>query len=100
MRTSLAAAGVFLLTAVSGTACTPAMATAGAGAATGVLVVNGVPHVNPHGCYPAGGFLVSLVNNTDRTAYVYPTPGCAGQYEGWVQPGGRAQMNGASVSID
>ncbi|MEU2059166.1 hypothetical protein [Streptomyces sp. NPDC013455] len=100
MRKFLAVIGAALVTAVSGAACTPATAATGTGAATGTLIVNGVPHTDPHGCYPAGGFMVSVVNHTDRTAYIYPNGGCFGQYEGWVQPGGQAQMNGASVYID
>ncbi|MEU6669539.1 hypothetical protein [Streptomyces sp. NPDC046727] len=71
MRTFLAAVGACLATAL-GAAGTPA----------------------------AGGFLVSVVNNTNRTAYVYPNAGCFGPYEGWVLPGGQATMNGAYVSID
>ncbi|GGS41628.1 MULTISPECIES: hypothetical protein [Streptomyces] len=100
MRRSLAVIGVTLTTAVLGPGFLPAAAAPGTGAATGTLIVNGVPHTDPHGCYPSNGFLVSVVNRTDRTAYVYPNGGCFGQYEGWVQPGGQATMNGSSVYID
>ncbi|MFE1198415.1 hypothetical protein ACFW6E_37675 [Streptomyces olivaceoviridis] len=99
MRKFLAVIGISLITAASGAAYTPAMA-ASTGTATGTLIVDGVSYTDPHGCYPAGGFLVSVVNHTDRTAYVYPNGGCFGQYEGWVLPGGQATMNGASVYIN
>ncbi|CAL9303052.1 hypothetical protein [Streptomyces sp. SudanB182_2057] len=99
MRSLLAVVGVSLITAVLGPAA-PAAAASGTTAATGTLIVNGVSYTNPHGCYPANGFLVSVVNHTDRTAYVYPNGGCFGQYEGWVQAGGQATMNGSSVYID
>ncbi|CAL9676938.1 hypothetical protein [Streptomyces sp. enrichment culture] len=94
MRRLLAVVGVTLTTAVLGPGTAPAAA------ATGTLTVNGVAHTNPHGCYPANGFLVSVVNRTDRTAYIYPNGGCFGQYEGWVLAGGQATMNGSSVYID
>ncbi|GAA3289469.1 hypothetical protein [Streptomyces cinereospinus] len=100
MRTFLAVAGVTFTTAVLGPGAVPAAAAAGTGAATGTLIVNDVPHTNPHGCHPSNAFLVSVVNHTDRTAYVYPNGGCFGQYEGWVLPGGQAVMNGSSVYID
>jgi hypothetical protein len=69
-------------------------------AASGVLVVNGRAYADPHGCFPAGGFMVTVANNTDRTAYIYPNGGCWGQYEGWVLPGGHTTQNGASVYIE
>lgn len=100
MRKFLAVIGISLITAASGAVCPSAMAASDTGTATGTLVVDGVSHTNPHGCYPAGGFLVTVVNHTDRTAYIYPNGGCFGQYEGWVLPGGQATMNGASVWID
>ncbi|MFF5531509.1 hypothetical protein ACFY71_03365 [Streptomyces cinerochromogenes] len=63
MHKYLALAGATLLTALSGAACTPAMAATGTGtgtgAANGTLIVNGVPHTDPHGCYPATGFMAN-----------------------------------------
>ncbi|MGA5198749.1 hypothetical protein [Streptomyces exfoliatus] len=93
MRRFVAALGVVAAAAV----CVSAPQ---AHAASGVLVVNGQVYADPHGCYPAGGFFVTVTNNTDRTAYIYPNGGCWGQHEGWVLPGGHASMNGASVFIE
>ncbi|GHD00071.1 hypothetical protein GCM10010313_10850 [Streptomyces violarus] len=50
MRRSLAVIGVTLTTAVLGPGFLPAAAAPGTGAATGTLIVNGVPHTDPHGC--------------------------------------------------
>lgn len=97
MRRFLALIGAALTTAALGTGSVPALAASGTAAATGTLMVNGVPHTGPHGCFPAGGFLTTVVNQTNRTAYIYPNGGCFGRHEGWVLPGGQATMNGASV---
>ncbi|MBD0420441.1 hypothetical protein AB0L35_11345 [Streptomyces sp. NPDC052309] len=96
MRRITAALGV--LASVGALALAPQAPSAAA--ATGVLIVNGQAHTNPHGCYPANGFMVTVVNNTDRTAYIYPNAGCWGAPEGWVLPGGRTTQNGASVYIE
>ena len=71
-----------------------------AAAASGTLTVNGRPYTNPHGCYPANSFMVTVVNRTDQTAYIYPNGGCWGEPEGWVLPGGQTTQNGASVYIE
>ncbi|UFQ19514.1 MULTISPECIES: hypothetical protein [Streptomyces] len=100
MRTFLAALGVTLTVATLGPGAVPAAATDRNGAATGTLIVNGVSHTNPRGCYPSNGSFVSIVNNTDRTVRIYPNSACSGQSEGWLAPGGRAVMYGSSVSVD
>ncbi|MEU6840472.1 hypothetical protein ABZ930_01190 [Streptomyces sp. NPDC046716] len=58
-----------------------------ASAAEGVLVVNGVDHADPSGCYAVDRFPSSIVNNTDAIAEVHSGPDCTGQVEWLVYPG-------------
>ncbi|WP_420031578.1 hypothetical protein ACN2WE_01315 [Streptomyces sp. cg28] len=69
-------------------AATLAVAVPGsAAAAEGILVVDGVNHVDPSGCYAVDRFPSSVVNNTDAIAEVHTGPDCTGQVEWLVYPG-------------
>jgi hypothetical protein len=87
----------FSLSAVAAATLLTLGGSAPAGAATGVAVVNGVPHQDPQGCISTGGPMVHVVNHTDQTAQIHPDAHCWGQPEGRLPPGGQAQMNGAGV---
>ncbi|MEV7599059.1 hypothetical protein AB0O91_16915 [Kitasatospora sp. NPDC089797] len=83
----LAAAGLFAL-------AVPAQA------ATGVLVVNGVPHENPQrGCYPASRSPVSVENFTDVTVLVHAAADCRGPVTAQVEPGQSATAVGGSYFV-
>ncbi|MFD5271535.1 hypothetical protein [Streptomyces sp. NPDC058335] len=56
-------------------------------AAEGVLIVNGVAHENPSGCFPVDWFPSSVTNHTDAIAEVHSGPGCGGAVEWLVYPG-------------
>jgi hypothetical protein len=82
----LAAAGVFAL-------AVPAQA------ATGVLVVNGVPHENPQrGCY-ATSSPVSIQNFTTTMVLVHAAANCQGPVTAEVDPGRSATTFGASYFV-
>ncbi|MEU5432039.1 hypothetical protein AB0G73_01530 [Streptomyces sp. NPDC020719] len=82
----LAAAGVLAL-------AVPAQA------ATGFLVVNGVPHQNPQrGCY-ATSSPVSLQNYTNSIVLVHAAGNCQGPVTAEVDPGQSATTFGASYFV-
>ncbi|MGP9022866.1 hypothetical protein ACT1U9_31245 [Streptomyces sp. BR1] len=82
----LAAAGVLAL-------AVPAQA------ATGILVVNGVPHQNPQrGCY-ATSSPVSLQNYTNSVVLVHAAANCQGPVTAEVDPGQSANTFGASYFV-
>ncbi|MBT2504874.1 hypothetical protein J7I98_02975 [Streptomyces sp. ISL-98] len=56
-------------------------------AAEGVLVINGVGHTDPSGCYPIDWFPSSVSNHTDAIAEVWTGPDCTGQVDWLVYPG-------------
>ncbi|MFJ9446162.1 hypothetical protein ACIRRH_30520 [Kitasatospora sp. NPDC101235] len=68
-------------------------------AATGVLVVNGVPKENPQrGCY-ATSSPVSILNLTDSTVLVHSAANCQGPVTAEVDPGTFARAIGASYFV-
>ncbi|MFF2077986.1 hypothetical protein ACFVXG_24915 [Kitasatospora sp. NPDC058162] len=68
-------------------------------AATGLLVVNGVPHENPQrGCYPATS-PVSLENFTDSTVLVHSAANCRGPVTAQVGPDQSVEVFGASYFV-
>ncbi|MER7849788.1 hypothetical protein ABTZ03_38295 [Kitasatospora sp. NPDC096077] len=82
----LAAAGLFAL-------AVPAQA------ASGVLVVNGVPYEDPQrGCYPATS-PVSVENFTDSTVLVHAAADCQGPVTAEVEPGQSAGTFGGSYFV-
>ncbi|MFH9347598.1 hypothetical protein [Kitasatospora sp. NPDC017646] len=82
----LAAAGTFALTAP-------------AEAATGLLVVNGVPHQNPQrGCYPTSS-PVTVHNRTNTVVLVHAAANCQGPVTAEVEPGRSATTFGASYFV-
>ncbi len=57
-------------------------------AAHGILVVDGVSHRDPVGCYPLGDFVPPAVSNyTDAAVAVWSGPDCSGRVEHFVDPG-------------
>ncbi len=86
------AAGVLLALAV------PA---AGAHAADGVLIINGVQQTNPQGCITnsASPAVIQLLNLTDRAAVVYAMPDCQGAPVALVTPQNSATEMGSSVAM-
>ncbi|MFI9366236.1 hypothetical protein ACIG5E_35060 [Kitasatospora sp. NPDC053057] len=82
----LAAAGTFAL-------AVPAEA------ATGLLVVNGVPHENPQrGCHPTSS-PVSIQNHTNTMVLVHAAANCQGPVTAEVNPGQAATTFGASYFV-
>ncbi|WP_269854738.1 hypothetical protein [Streptomyces sp. RPT161] len=82
------------------TAGTLALAIPGSAyAATGNLVINGVGHNNPSGCFATGTLASLIVNQTDGIAYVYSDLNCSGDVQEIIQPGGTALSFGSSVYI-
>ncbi|MEV7186256.1 hypothetical protein [Kitasatospora sp. NPDC093102] len=68
-------------------------------AATGVLVVNGVPRENPQrGCY-ATSSPVSIRNFTDSTVLVHAAANCQGPVTAEVAPGSSARAMGTSYFV-
>ncbi|MFE3504979.1 hypothetical protein [Kitasatospora sp. NPDC059160] len=69
-------------------------------AATGLLLVNGVPHENPQrGCYPATS-PVHVANRTNTTVLVHSAANCRGPVTAQVEPGQSAEALGASYFVE
>ncbi|ARF57951.1 hypothetical protein [Streptomyces gilvosporeus] len=69
-------------------------------AANGTLIVNGVEHDSPSGCYPSGQWPLRVTNRTDGPAYVMSGADCAGSVVAVAQPGQSAVSEfGSSVYI-
>ncbi|MFC6986871.1 hypothetical protein [Streptomyces cirratus] len=65
-------------------------------AAQGVLIIDGVGHQDPSGCFPLGDFVPSVVtNHTDAIAEVRSGPDCTGQVDWLVYPGETYHPNGS-----
>ncbi|MEU8888520.1 hypothetical protein [Streptomyces sp. NPDC048442] len=57
-------------------------------AAHGSLVINGVAHQEPSGCFPLSDFGTSTVSNqTDQVVVVWSGPGCTGGVDQLLNPG-------------
>jgi hypothetical protein len=71
-------------------------------AANGFLIIDGVAHRNPSGCYPLGDFVPPVVNNqTDAVVKVWSGYDCKGQIEWLIYPGRTYRPNGnRSVFVD
>ncbi|MFD5462917.1 hypothetical protein ACFWIQ_08810 [Kitasatospora sp. NPDC127059] len=68
-------------------------------AATGLLVVNGVPHQHPaRGCYPASSPIL-IENFTDSTVLVHAAANCQGPVTAQVAPRESAEAFGASYFV-
>ncbi|MFD8084550.1 hypothetical protein ACFV4F_22950 [Kitasatospora sp. NPDC059722] len=68
-------------------------------AATGLLVVNGVPHQNPQrGCY-ATWSPISIQNHTTSIVLVHAAANCQGPVTAEVDPGQSATTFGASYFV-
>ncbi|GAA1900808.1 hypothetical protein [Streptantibioticus ferralitis] len=81
-------------------AATMALALPGSAfAATGNLVINGIGHKDPGGCYSTGPLVSIIVNQTDRLAYIYSDADCFGEVQAIVQPGLATLSFGSSVFI-
>ncbi|BCM70313.1 MULTISPECIES: hypothetical protein [Streptomyces] len=68
-------------------------------AAEGILVINGVEHDNPRGCFgiPQPSF---VVNDTDTPVLVHAGPDCRGPFVDVVEPGRAKPVRpGGSVSV-
>ncbi len=64
-------------------------------AANGSLVINGVAHQDPSGCFPLGDFVPPVVaNHTDAIAEVHSGPDCTGQVTWLIYPGETHHPNG------
>ncbi|WP_030065976.1 hypothetical protein, partial [Streptomyces natalensis] len=73
---------------------------ASAHAANGTLILNGVEHDNPSGCYPGDPRSLHVDNATDGPAYVMSSPNCTGSVVAVAAPGQEAVSEyGASVYI-
>lgn len=71
-----------------------------ADAATGVLIIDGSAHLDPHGCYPLGDFVApTVVNHTDTVVKVWSQYGCKGRAAGVISPGEATHPGGRSVSV-
>ncbi|MEU1626888.1 hypothetical protein ABZ746_16500 [Streptomyces sp. NPDC020096] len=68
-------------------------------AATGNLIINGVGHKDPSGCYPTGPLLSIIVNQTDGIAFVFSDADCSGDVQAVIQPGVSTIAFGPSVYI-
>ncbi|MEV5510441.1 hypothetical protein [Streptomyces orinoci] len=68
-------------------------------AATGNLVINGVGHQNPSGCYSTGTLATLIVNQTDATVYVFSDLNCSGDVQQIIQPGISTLAFGSSVLV-
>ncbi|GHE00753.1 hypothetical protein GCM10010339_17370 [Streptomyces alanosinicus] len=65
-------------------------------AATGVLVIDGVAHEDPSGCFPLGDSAPPVVSNyTDAVAEVHSGPDCTGQVTWLIYPGETYHPNGS-----
>ncbi|ANP51641.1 hypothetical protein AVL59_20395 [Streptomyces griseochromogenes] len=65
-------------------------------AAHGFLIIDGVAHRDPSGCFPLGDFVPSVVTNrTDAVAEVWSGPDCKGQVDWLIYPGETYQPNGS-----
>ncbi|WP_438295332.1 hypothetical protein [Streptomyces sp. HUAS TT7] len=65
-------------------------------AAAGVLVIDGVAHEDPSGCYPLGDFAPPMVSNyTDAIVEVHSGPDCTGQVTWLIYPGETYHPNGS-----
>ncbi|MFG2259137.1 MULTISPECIES: hypothetical protein [Streptomyces] len=65
-------------------------------AADGVLIIDGVAHLNPSGCFPIGDFVPAVVtNDTDAVAEVHSEPNCTGQVTWLIYPGETYHPNGS-----
>ncbi|QTD99825.1 hypothetical protein [Streptomyces cyanogenus] len=62
-------------------------------AANGFLVIDGVRHDNPTGCFEIPR-LSTVFNVTDKPALVHDVPGCAGTFVRVVPPGLAVQVPG------
>lgn len=64
-------------------------------AAHGILIVDGVSHHEPGGCYPLGDFVPPAVSNyTDSAVAVWSGHDCSGRVEHFVDPGETYRPNG------
>lgn len=70
-----------------------------ANAAQGVLVINGMAHPNPSGCYEGRFQPLHIGNHTNQFAYVFAGPGCGGRPISAVPPGRTEVKEGLSVLI-
>ncbi|MFG2608010.1 hypothetical protein ACGFT2_31355 [Streptomyces sp. NPDC048514] len=61
--------------------------------ANGSLVINGVPHAAPKGCFEIPA-LSTVFNLTDVPALVHNVPGCAGGFIHIINPGLAEQVPG------
>lgn len=70
-------------------------------AATGVLLVNGVPYEDPSGCHDVSTLQRPLVvdNGTDETAVVYSGPRCTGSARSVVLADDASTAYGSSIYI-
>ncbi|MFD7338387.1 hypothetical protein ACFV98_20615 [Streptomyces violascens] len=65
-------------------------------AAHGFLVVDGVAHQDPSGCFPLGDFVPPVVSNhTDAIAEVHSGADCTGQVTWLIYPGETYRPNGS-----
>ncbi|MUL41024.1 hypothetical protein FZ103_07455 [Streptomonospora sp. PA3] len=92
MRRRLATA-VTILAAAAATAV-PA---APAGAAAGVLTINGTDHADPRGCHALAGGPYSVANATDQTVFILRRSDCTGEVVGVLLPGESDQGDGAGA---
>ncbi|MCY0943025.1 hypothetical protein [Streptomyces antarcticus] len=64
-------------------------------AAHGILIVDGVSHREPVGCFPLGDFVPPVVSNYTASAVaVWSGPDCSGRVEHFVDPGETYRPNG------
>lgn len=64
-------------------------------AANGLLIIDGVAHRDPSGCYPLGDFVPPVVTNrTDAVVEVWSGYNCEGQVEWLIYPGETYHPNG------
>ncbi|WP_406509921.1 hypothetical protein [Streptomyces sp. NBC_00212] len=82
---------------VCAAAATLALAAANSAyAAEGVLIIDGVAHEHPSGCFPLGDFAPPVVtNHTDAVAEVHSGPNCTGQVTWLIYPGETYRPNGS-----
>ncbi|MFE2520958.1 hypothetical protein [Streptomyces mirabilis] len=65
-------------------------------AANGFLVIDGVAHRNPSGCFPLGDFVPPVVaNRTDAVAEVWSGPDCTGHVDWLIYAGETYRPNGS-----
>lgn len=77
-------------------AATLALAVPGAAyAAHGFLIIDGMAHYDPSGCFPLGDFVPPVVTNqTDSVVAVWSGPDCTGQVDWLINPGETYRPNG------